>query len=64
MAYFGPIRCSPRFSILDAALLRLWCKTLCGLVLDQNLPFLDGHLLTGILLESRSSWMETRRLNQ
>jgi hypothetical protein len=31
------------FSILDVGALRLRSKKSCGLVLNQNLLFLDGH---------------------
>ncbi len=44
MAYFGPMRRSPRVSVLDVALLRLRRKPLCGLASGQNLPFLNEHL--------------------
>ena len=46
MASFGPILRSRKFSILDVAALRLRSKISCGLVLNQNLPFPDGHYLT------------------
>jgi len=40
---FGPILRSRIFSILDVGALRLRSKKSCGLVLNQNLLFLDGH---------------------
>jgi hypothetical protein len=43
MASFGPGRRSRSFAILDVALLRLRLQTRCGLGLNQNPPFLDGH---------------------
>jgi hypothetical protein len=43
MASFGPGRRSRSFAILDVAPLRLRLQTCCGLGLNQNLPFLDGH---------------------
>jgi hypothetical protein len=48
MAYYAPIRRSPKVSILDVVPLRLWLKPLCGLVLEQNLPFqkIAGFLMT------------------
>ena len=42
---FGPILRSRIFSILDVGALRLWPIKSCGLVLNQNLLFLDGHKL-------------------
>ncbi len=39
------MRRSPRVSVLDVALLRLRRKPLCGLASDQNLPFLNEHLV-------------------
>ncbi len=44
-ASFGPILRSRIFSILDVDALRLRSKKSCGLVLNQNLLFLDGHKL-------------------
>jgi hypothetical protein len=43
VAYFAPIRRSPRILILNVAGLRLRSKSLCGLVLEQNLPLLDEY---------------------
>ena len=43
MASFGPILRSRPFEILDVVPLRLRSQKGCGLVLNQNLPFLDGH---------------------
>jgi len=42
-ASIGPILRSRIFSILDVGALRLRSKKSCGLVLNQNLLFLDGH---------------------
>jgi len=39
------MRRSPRVSVLNVALLRLRRKPLCGLAWDQNLPFLNEHLV-------------------
>jgi hypothetical protein len=36
---------SPRVSVLNVALLRLRRKPLCGLASDQNLPFLNEHIV-------------------
>jgi hypothetical protein len=45
MASLGPMRRSPRVSVLNVALLRLRRKPLCGLASDQNLPFLNEHFV-------------------
>jgi hypothetical protein len=39
------MRRSPRVSVLNVALLRLRRKPLCGLASDQNLPFMNEHLI-------------------
>jgi len=39
------MRRSPRVCVLKVALLRLRRKPLCGLASDQNLPFLNEHLV-------------------
>jgi hypothetical protein len=44
MASFGPALRSRLFAIRDVALLRLWLQKDCGLVLNRNLLFMDGHL--------------------
>jgi hypothetical protein len=40
-----PERRSPRVSVLNEPLLRLRRKPLCDLASDQNLPFLNEHLV-------------------
>jgi hypothetical protein len=45
MAYLDPCRRFHSFAILDVALLSLWLQKRCGLDLNLNLPFLDGHRL-------------------
>jgi hypothetical protein len=44
-ASFGPSRHSRSFEIFDLAPLRLWFQICCGLSLNQNPLFLDGHQL-------------------
>ena len=43
MASFGPGLRSRFFAILEVVPLRLRLQKRCGLALNQNLPFLDGH---------------------
>ena len=45
MASFGPSLRSRSFEILDVANVRLRLKNRCGLGLNQNLPFLDRHVV-------------------
>jgi hypothetical protein len=43
MASHASCRRSRVSEILDVALLRLWFRKPCGLGLNRDLPFLDGH---------------------
>ncbi len=45
MASFSPRRRSRFFAILNVVPLRLRLQKSCGLALNRNLPFLDGHYL-------------------
>ncbi len=45
MAFFGPGQRSRFFAILNVVPLRLRLKKRCGLALNRNLPFPEGHYL-------------------
>jgi hypothetical protein len=65
MASCGPYLRSPIFEILDAARLCLRFQKWCGLDLNHNLPFADGHALTVTAGRNtqgpRPCWPEIRR---